>query len=279
MTARRRIAEPSLLLALLLLAGCAALGGRADPAGPPYDDAAWARVLATCVADDGRVDYVALRRDAGEDLAAYLALARDRGPGRAPDDFAGESDVVAFYLNVSNALILARWLQGGAGEATDAKPAVANAGWYLVDRWTVDGTWLSQNDLVKRVIEPAAGDPRVHFALVGGTISAPPLRREPYRGATLDAQLEDQGRRWFAPGGGAMSIEVDGTARFSLVLMYAMEMLEPWGGVAGAVRRYVPEEDPRRAAALASLEAGTARWMPYLYEINDVRASRGQPPG
>ena len=39
-------------------------------------------------------------------------------------------------------------------------------------------------------------EPRIHVALVCAAISCPPLRNEPYRAEKLDAQLDDQVRKF-----------------------------------------------------------------------------------
>ncbi|HET6463289.1 MAG TPA: DUF547 domain-containing protein, partial [Candidatus Krumholzibacteria bacterium] len=41
-------------------------------------------------------------------------------------------------------------------------------------------------------------DPRVHLALVPAAAAAPMLRNEPYEGTKLDAQLDDQARKFLA---------------------------------------------------------------------------------
>lgn len=44
------------------------------------------------------------------------------------------------------------------------------------------------------------GDPRIHAALVCGSVSCPTLRGEPYRGEVLDNQFDDQLRHFLAAG-------------------------------------------------------------------------------
>lgn len=49
-----------------------------------------------------------------------------------------------------------------------------------------------QNDMLRAYYN----DPRLHFAINFATKGSPPLRSEPYRGETLNLQLEDQARRF-----------------------------------------------------------------------------------
>lgn len=60
-------------------------------------------------------------------------------------------------------------------------------------------------------------DPRIHGALVCGSLSCPTLRAEPYRGDGLDFQLDDQ-MRAFLRGGGA--IPGTGTVMLSRVFLW-----------------------------------------------------------
>ena len=55
---------------------------------------------------------------------------------------------------------------------------------------------LSLDDIETKKICEAFHDPRIHFAINCAAKSCPPLRMEAYSGATLDAQLDDQARRF-----------------------------------------------------------------------------------
>lgn len=63
------------------------------------------------------------------------------------------------------------------------------------------------------------GDPRIHGALVCGSASCPTLRYEPYRGADLTAQLDDQ-LRVFLAGGGAIADRTDDVLYLSRVFLW-----------------------------------------------------------
>jgi len=65
-------------------------------------------------------------------------------------------------------------------------------------RFVVMGEKRSLDEIEHKIIRAEFEEPRIHMALVCAAVSCPPLRREPYRGAGLDAQLDDQARRFFA---------------------------------------------------------------------------------
>ena len=95
------------------------------------------------------------------------------------------------------------------------------------------------------------GDPRIHGALVCGSLSCPTLRATPYDGDGLDSQLDDQMKVFFA-GGGATAGK-DGVVELSRIFLWygpdyvrphRMPVFFPAGRkrVLEAVRPWLPEE-------------------------------------
>ena len=56
------------------------------------------------------------------------------------------------------------------------------------------GRELTLDEVEHEIVRKEFREPRIHFALVCAALSCPPLRREAYVGARLDAQLEEQAR-------------------------------------------------------------------------------------
>ena len=116
-------------------------------------------------------------------IAAY----RDEMQLVDPDSLdPGES--LAYWLNLYNAgaLHLAA-SAAAAGESTVLRVSRPfNRHWA-----TVAGESLSLHDIEHGKVR-RFGDPRIHAALVCGSASCPTLRKEPYRGAGLEEQLETQ---------------------------------------------------------------------------------------
>lgn len=266
--AAARCAALATSLALLLGAGCRQVAPPATGRLSVYDDAPYARVLAASVRE-GLVDYAAVRANQ-EDLDRYLDGVARFGPRMTSGAFGSDAAQLAYRLNAYNALVLRRALDAGAGDGRgDAKRRVDPPGWFFIDRHRVDGGWTTLDDLEKNEIR-TVGDPRIHFALVCGAISCPRLLDEPYDPERLDAQLEAQGRAWLSAEGSALVVAEDGSVGASEIFFWFEEDFEPWGGLAEVVRRYVPEEDPRRAVALAAIEAGAVERIPYDWTLNAV---------
>jgi len=129
------------------------------------------------------------RRD---DLASY----RDRVAAVDPDDLTPDA-ALAYWLNLYNAGAL--HLAAGAvetGRDTVLRiPGAFDAPWV-----TVAGETLSLNDIEHGKIR-RFGDPRIHGALVCGSVSCPTLRNEPFVAGRLDDQLDNQLRSFLTAGG------------------------------------------------------------------------------
>ncbi len=69
-------------------------------------------------------------------------------------------------------------------------------------------------------------DPRIHSALICGSLSCPTVRHEPYWGRDLGGQLEDQMRR-FLRAGGALASEGGGVALSRIFLWYGSDFVRP----------------------------------------------------
>jgi hypothetical protein len=70
---------------------------------------------------------------------------------------------------------------------------VLGGGAFKSEFITINGQKYSLDKIENEIIRPV-GDPRIHFALVCGAKSCPPLRREAYVGERLDEQMNEQGR-------------------------------------------------------------------------------------
>ncbi|MFV1962642.1 MAG: DUF547 domain-containing protein, partial [Acidimicrobiia bacterium] len=122
---------------------------------------------------------------------------------------------------------------------------------------TVAGEELSL-DAIEHAKIRRFGDPRIHGALVCGSVSCPTLRTTPYTGVDLDRQLDDQ-MKFFFTAGGATSGN-DGRVLLSRVLL--------WYGSDFARPHRMPTFRP--ASKKRTLQA-VRRWLPeHLREKEKV---------
>ena len=158
----------------------------------PVDHGAFDLLLRRHVVD-GHVDYPSFAREPS--FAAYLA-SLDRVDPKQLD----EAERLAFWLNVYNAFTIQLVVQHHETESIrNINKTLGTL--RLKGPWSdpfvhAAGRTLTLDDVMHGILRKEFSEPRIHFALVYAAMGSPPLRSEAYHGAQLDAQLEDQGRRF-----------------------------------------------------------------------------------
>jgi len=193
------------LIATALLVG---LGGAEAPAQAesPNGDAlttdGYAYLLKTYVDDRGMVNYKGLKADR-QMLDAYV-----RAMGRLdPAVFErwSKAEQIAFWINAYNANVLKTIIDHYPIKPSLFKLAVfpRHSIWHISGVWDdikhpIMGRPMSLNAIEDERLRRDFNEPRLHVSIVCASISCPPLRNEPYSGKRLEAQLEDQARRFLA---------------------------------------------------------------------------------
>jgi hypothetical protein len=195
-------------LCIAVLAGCATVV--TPPAAPPTNDvqadAAWARVLDRFVDVRGAVNFSALAADRG-DLDRMLRHVADT----PLNSFAGARARLAHMINAYNALSMAGVIDSGLPETHAG--LVAKLRFFVWRKQVIGGEAMSLRAFENDVIRPftrAIGEPRVHFALNCSALACPALPRQPFRAATLDADLARETLSFFAR---TENLRVDDAAR------------------------------------------------------------------
>lgn len=186
---------------------------------------------------DGGVGSLA---DTSIELDAY----RDALSSIDPDDLT-PSESLAYWINLYNAGAVRR-----AGDALTSElnsvlrvPGAFSAPWATVARET-----MSLNDIEHGKIRRFR-DPRIHGALVCGSVSCPTLRSEPFGGPGFDDQLDEQ-MRFFLANGGAAYDGVSNTLRLTRVLKwYGNDFVRP---------AHMPTLRPARSTDIA---VAISRWL------------------
>lgn len=193
----------SLLVVLLgpCILGC---GGRVDRKYQPtsrierWSNDEWARVLEQLATPDGYVRHDQLKSNANgvrDGLYRYVGMINAAGPANRPDLFPSDKDKLAYYMNAYNALCMYAVVQ------RNFPGNMKTSGIFFFDRFPVGGETMTLDSLEKTYLRPV--DPRIHFAINCMSASCPPLRREPYEPAKVDAQLDEQGRIFLSDPRGA----------------------------------------------------------------------------
>ena len=213
------------------------------------------------------VDYAALSADpdyrralAELEAAPPVALSRDR-------------DGLAFWLNAYNLLAIR-----GVVERYPIR-SLRDAGSLLFPIWrkklgVVARTERSLDEIEHGILRKRFADPRIHLALVCASLSCPDLRTEPYAGARLDQQLDDQARRFLGNPTKGLALADDGRGvRVSRIFEWYAGDFAPSGGVASFLREHAPAA---LRPSLAGLEDSDLTYFGYDWTLND--ASRAAAP-
>lgn len=231
--------------------------------GFPYDDLA--DVLDRYVTPRG-VDYDGLAAD-DHSLRRFTALIAQVGPRTAPERFPTPADELAYFLNAYNALVLLgvieHWPIDTVHDVRGVLEPRAGFGFFYGLRFELDGRRTNLYNLENQVIRPL-GDARIHAALNCASRSCPALAGTPYRGATLEQQL-DAATRPFA--GTEPHVEVDEQARVVRLSRIYDWYESDFGDVLSWIEGFA---DPEAAAAVARARA--EGWpidhIPYDWSLN-----------
>ena len=204
-----------------------------------------------------RVDYGKLRND--PDWAELVASLE----ATDPDPFSGDEQL-AFWINAYNILTIDVVVKNYPLASIKDVGSVFRSVWKR-EAGRIDGKAYTLDGIEHGIVRPL-GDPRAHAALVCASLSCPPLRREPYRAASLDAQLDDNLRVWLADPRKGVRVR-GGALEVSSIFKWFAEDFEAEGGTHGYVKRY----GPREAAAAASRGSSVpVRYLDYDWSLNDL---------
>ena len=211
-------------------------------------EGAWEEVLARSVDDRGRIDFAGIAREPAN-LDAYVEwLARAEAPSERPAK-------VAYLVNAYNALAMYNAVRSGIPEELDSRKVK----FFYRDRFELGGRRISLYALENQVIRPL-GDPRVHFALNCMARSCPRLPKEPFRAATLDADLDRLAREFVSDRRNAAVDPGARVVRFSEILkFYREDFLKVAPSLVAYANRYRNEMIP---------EDYRVEFIPYDWTLN-----------
>lgn len=233
-----------------------------------YDD--YTEVLETYVDDQGLVDYAQLQANR-QQLDGFV----DSFAAVAPSDFETwtEAEQIAYWVNAYNAITLQSIINQDPlkGSIKDILGV-----WRITTHAVLDQS-KTLDDIEHNMLRANYNEPRIHAALVCAAISCPPLRTEPFRGDTLDAQLEDQSQIFIDSPMGVQIDRDNNQVKLSMIFSwFGQDWIPTYGvdeGFAGNeaeravlnfVSNYVSEEDA------AYLQAGgyEVQYLDYDWALN-----------
>ena len=245
----------SLLLSVLLAATTSAA------AAFDLSHARFGRVLAAAV-KNANVDYAKLKADPAE-LDAYL-----KEIAAVPAaEFArwAEADRLALLINLYNAQTLRLIITYHPLKSIRDIGTLPGAAWReMIVRQ--GGQIMTLSHLENKIIRVDYNEPRIHFALVCAAVGCPPLRGEPFVGAKLNAQLDEQTFLFLAEPAKNRFDAATGTLRLSPIFKwYDEDFTKPAGSLAAYVKPFLPEA---QRLAMGDLAKVKVKFTDYDWALN-----------
>ena len=208
----RGVDQPNPLPVLFNVARVLITTSRPDPKGNgEVDHDGFSSVLVAL--DEGGLPAVAEQERQVDHYITELSAVLPNGltPGEA----------LAFWLNLYNAAAVRLAIEAfHRGEGS----VLGIPGGFSRDVVTVASEDLSL-DAIEHAKLRRLRDPRIHGALVCGSLSCPTLRAEPYHGSRVDSQLDDQMRTFLADGA---AVARNGRVMLSRIfLWYGADFVRP----------------------------------------------------
>ncbi|EFL51986.1 protein of unknown function DUF547 [Solidesulfovibrio fructosivorans JJ]] len=241
---------------LLIVAASLLLAVAVSALAAAGDDAGYGGLLMRHVAD-GRVDYAGLKTDEARLDAALEAMSRVDPAALSPQA------QFAYYINVYNAWTLKLILEHYPGIRS-----IKEAGSFFRSPWKRsfvrlrDGV-VSLDDIEHGILRSRFHDPRVHFAVNCASKSCPPLADAPYRGETLDAQLDAATKAFI--NNPKNTFFKDGALHVSRIFDWYGEDFGGATGVWTFIRRFA---DPALAREMDAAPRHELVYDPYDWSLN-----------
>jgi hypothetical protein len=144
------------------------------------------------------------------------------------------NEQLAYWINLYNVSVVAVVVDGYPTESIRdlSTDPIIKLNVFKKPKVLAFGGPMSLNDVENDKIREGFKDPRIHFAINCAAKSCPPIRPEPYAGARINEQLDDQARR-FLNGPKGVRVEKDGAGvklHVSKILDWFADDFKKWGG-------------------------------------------------
>lgn len=202
---------------------------------PDYSQ--WNRILATYYNPATGMDYKALK---ARDANALQTLRQQLGKVNVAK--LNPKQQLAYWINVYNVNVVSTVVEKYPVDSIRdiSTDPLIRLNVFKKERVPFGGELLSLDDVEHKKIRPVFKDARIHFAVNCAAKSCPPIRPEAYVGARVDAQLDDQARKFLAKN---VRFERDGdelTIHVTKIMDWYGDDFDSWaGGRVAFIKKYV----------------------------------------
>ena len=157
------------------------------------------------------------------------------GFAAAKQKFSSSAEEKAFYLNSYNIMVIK-----GIINNYPTKGPMEIAGFFDKKTFTVNGSSVTLNGIENDIIRKKYNDARIHFALVCGAKSCPPIQSYAFRPEKLDAQLEKLTKESIQNNSFTKVNNKKGTASISMIFnWYKDDFIKAKGSVVNFLNAYL----------------------------------------
>lgn len=252
------------------LASLALLAAMALPAGAaaPPDYSAWSSLLSKHYDSAQGMNYKALKANDKKTLDDLR-----RQMGTVDVQSLSRPDQLAYWINLYNINVVGVVVDNYPVDSIrdiSTDPIIRLNVFKKPSVQTKKGA-ISLNDVENEKIRDGFKDPRIHFAINCAAKSCPPIRTEPYEGAKINDQLDDQVRKFLngpqgarlAKDGGELVIHV------TKIMDWFGDDFNKWaGGPVAFLKRYV-SGDKRKMMDAAGNQIDL-KFDDYDWKLNDA---------
>jgi len=231
------------------------------------DYSGWTAVLQKYYDPAHGMDYTALK---AHDMATVENMRN--AWGKVNVDALNKKQQLAYWINVYNINTVATIVENYPTKSIRdlSTDPIIRLNVFKKERIPFGSGKLALNDVENEKIREGFHDPRIHFAINCAARSCPPLRSEAYTGEKLDAQLDDQARRFLnGPIGARFGRKGDSLViHVTKIMDWFGKDFDQWGpGRAGCIRRYgTPDKQKLIDEANGKIDL---QYDDYNWDLND----------
>ncbi|HSN85731.1 MAG TPA: DUF547 domain-containing protein [Thermoanaerobaculia bacterium] len=256
------------ILPLALLFLLATLAGTARPALAAPDYSAWQQLLAKHYDPAKGMDYKALK---AQDKAALDRL-RQRMAGVDVRTLS-RPDQLAYWINLYNISVVGIVVDGYPVDSIRdlSTDPIVRLNVFKKDSVATREGKMSLDDIEHKKVREGFKDARIHFAINCAAESCPPIRPEPYVGARIDQQLDDQARKFLNGPHGARVEKKGGRliVHTTKIMDWFGEDFDKWGGGRLVfLHKYLAADKARQIAAAGNQVE--IEYDDYSWKLNDA---------
>ncbi len=228
--------------------------------------AGWDRLLKKYVTEGGWVDYRRLQARDGAELKAYLKQLA----GTNVAELGSRNAQKAFWINAYNAICVQTLIDQKLPEEVP-HAFFFGTNIFKLETYKVAGKIRSLDEIEHEILRKRFTDSRIHAVVVCGASSCPRLRPEAFDGARLEAQLDEEARRWISVGKDLKGKRKNYLDR-GRKIFYASKILdwymEDFGDNVAGVRKFIQRYADPQVRQFMTANKVRIKYLDYDWRLN-----------